>query len=76
MIMQSPPFRVQTAEDREMVADFARLLYLVYCEKKEFTPSDAPYAPAWAYDYAKTAVLWLGYDEGGADAVREVVGAA
>lgn len=32
--------------------------------------------PAWAIDYARTAVLWLGYDDAGQVAIREVVGAA
>ena len=76
MSINEPPFTVESPQDREVVADLARLMYLVYCDRKGFTPSDSPYAPAWALDYARTAVLWLGYDDAGQVAIREVVGAA
>ena len=73
MSINEPPFTVESPQDREVVADLARLMYLVYCDRKGFTPSDSPYAPAWALDYAKIAATWLGYDEQGAARVREVV---
>ena len=75
-VTTSPPFEVESVEDREVVGHLGRLLYLVYCERKNFTPRSAPYVPAWAIDYARTAVLWLGYDVEGQVAIREVVGAA
>ncbi len=70
--MAEPPFKVATAEDREVVAGLARLLYMVYCERKNFAPNPAPYVPAWALDYARVAVVWLGYDELAADAIVAV----
>ena len=70
--MTEPPFKVATAEDREVVAGLARLLYMVYCERKNFAPNPAPYVPAWAIDYASTAVSWLGWDEAAESALRKV----
>ena len=66
------PFGVGAAEDRAVMADLARVMYLQYCDVKGFTPNPAPYVPAWAIDYASTAVSWLGWDEAAESALRKV----
>ena len=59
-----------TRED-EAVAMLARMLYVHFNEHRDKAPRPAPFAPEWAYDYARIAVSYLGVEDDSLDALRE-----
>ena len=60
-------------ESEQKVRDrLAREMYLAYCKRSGLTPYRTGYVPAWALDYADTAVDFLGIPE---DMLSDVVSA-
>lgn len=51
--------------DQLAVQGLGRLLYLQYCEHRNFDPKPVPYVPGWAVDYARVSIEVLGFDEDG-----------
>jgi len=58
-----------TIED-EATAMLARLMYVHHQEFRSKEPRSAPFAPEWAYDYAKIAVTYLSVDDDNIDDLR------
>jgi len=51
------------SEEDQVVAMLARRFYVHHSEHRGKTPTSAPFAPEWAYDYARIAVTYCGYDD-------------
>lgn len=69
--MQGPVIQVELTREDEATAMLARLLYIHFSEHRGKAPRPAPFAPEWAYDYARIAVGYLGAEDDGIDALRE-----
>lgn len=69
--MQGPVIAMELTREDEAVAMLARLMYTHFQEHRGKTPRPAPFAPEWAYDYARIAVGYLGVEDDGIDALRE-----
>lgn len=62
---------MQLTREDEAAAMLARMLYVHFSEHREKPPRPAPFAPEWAYDYARIAVSYLGVEDDAIDALRE-----
>jgi hypothetical protein len=51
------------SESQQVVHMLARSFYVHFAEIKGDTPRSAPYAPEWAYDYARIAHAYLRPDD-------------
>lgn len=60
-------------ETQAVTALMARVMYLRWCEFRNFEPRPYPYADAGSMDYAATAIEYLGYDDEAIEALRERV---
>ena len=69
--MQGPVIQMELTREDEATAMLARLLYIHFSEHRDKEPRPAPFAPEWAYDYARIAVSYLGAEDDGIDALRE-----
>lgn len=68
--MTRPVLGVEIDEENEVVALLARVLYVHFQEHRNKQPSSAPFAPEWAYDYARLSVRYCGYDDDAVDRLR------
>lgn len=62
---------MQLEPEQEAVAMLARLMYLHMNEHRGKPSKPAPFAPEWAYDYARMAVAYLGVTDDAIDALHE-----
>lgn len=69
--MQDSVFNVNLDEKDEVTAMLARMLYVHFQTHRNKDSSPAPFVPAWAYDYAKIAVRYCGYDGDSIDSLRK-----
>jgi hypothetical protein len=69
--MQGAVINMELTIEDEATAMLARLMYIHFQEHRSKTPRPAPFAPEWAYDYARIAVGYLGVDDEGIDSLRE-----
>lgn len=58
-------------EDDQIVSMLARKFYVHFSEHRDKVPSAPPFAPEWAYDYARLAVHYCGYDDATAARLTE-----
>lgn len=69
--MMGPVINMELTMEDEAVALLARLMYTHFQEHRGKTPRPVPFAPEWAYDYARIAVNYLGVEGDGIEALRE-----
>lgn len=69
--MMGPVINMELTMEDEAVAMLARLMYTHFQGHRGKTPRPVPFAPEWAYDYARIAVGYLGVESDGIDALRE-----
>lgn len=69
--MQGPVITMELTIEDEATAMLARMFYLHLQQHRGKEAKSAPFAPEWAYDYARLAVAYLGVEEDGIDALRE-----
>jgi len=62
---------MELSTEDEAIAMLARLMYQHHQEHRDKDPRPAPFAPEWAYDYARIAVAYLGVETADLDALRE-----
>jgi len=69
--MQGPVIAMELTIEDEAVAMLARMFYLHLQNHRGKEARPAPFAPEWAYDYARISVSYLGVESDGIDALRE-----
>lgn len=69
--MIGPVIAMELTIEDEAIAMLARFMYVHFQEHRGKSPRPAPFAPEWAYDYARIAVSYLGVEDDAIDALRE-----
>lgn len=70
-MQQGPIINVNLSLEDELAAMLARMMYVHHVEYRGKTPEAAPFAPEWAYAYARIAIAYLDYDNNTVDGLRE-----
>lgn len=69
--MSKPVMNLAISEEDEVVAMLARMFYLNHMEHRTKKATPPPFAPEWAFEYARIAVSYCGFADDTIDSLRD-----